>query len=115
MTMEMREWIMECARRFVVRRGYELMEVEGDEFDIVAMDDDTMVVMDVRGSERTVEGFPSIRFDRNSFERRMGAMLKRNLDRIETPCPVRYDTVSIVVLGEGRAAVRHHINCGGTA
>lgn len=52
--------------------------------------------------------FPDEDIDRDSLERMTLAYLATNPDGSD--CTVRFDKLSILVIGESRALIRHHIN-----
>lgn len=105
-----RERVLAGAERFLERRGYELLDVEGDEFDFVAWDEDTLVLVDVRGKwiEKGSETFPPVDFKREDFEKRMLLMVSRNMDALGTDFSVRCDIIDIAAFRDSRvAAIRH--------
>lgn len=99
-------------RRYLELKGYEILE-DGwchgrDSVDFIATDeDDALVFIDCEVSENAGEGIPEEAPDRKAFERIAAAYLvEADLSNTE----VRYDIVGVLILGESRALIRHHIN-----
>lgn len=104
----------EAAKSFLYRCGYTILETGWTCFagtaDIIAMEDDTLVFVSVNVQEESEKGFPSSQVGderRSKFEKIALAYLS---EYDQTDFPVRFDIVSIVVLGHDRAMVRHQIN-----
>lgn len=104
----------EAAAKFLVRRGYDVLECDWEchagTADIIARDEDTLVLVEV---ETNRDGFPSEKVDaekRARFEKIALAFLK---DYAAVDLAVRFDAISIVVIAEDRALVKHHINAWG--
>lgn len=99
-------------RRYLELKGYEILE-DGwchgrDSVDFIATDEeDALVFIDCEVSENAGEGIPEEAPDRKAFERIAAAYLaEADLSNTE----VRYDIVGVLILGESRALIRHHIN-----
>lgn len=99
-------------RRYLELKGYEILE-DGwchgrDSVDFIATDEDgALVFIDCEVSENVGEGIPEEAPDRKAFERIAAAFLaESDLSSVE----VRYDVVGILIIGESRALIRHHIN-----
>ena len=99
-------------RRYLELRGYEILE-DGwchgkDSIDFIARDENDDLVFikcTIHGNEG--EGIPEEKPDRKAFERIAAAYLT------ESDCDnstVRFDLVSLLVIGDSRALLRHHIN-----
>ena len=104
---------VQAANAFLSRKGYEILE-EGwahgaDVADIVAKDGDAgcLVIADVLVKDDGLD-MPEEKPDRGKFERIAAAYLAELGD--EENFAVRYDMVSILVLSDSRALLRHHIN-----
>ena len=104
----------EAAARFLYHRGYEILERNytcfAGEMDIIAKDGEAIVFVEVKTRARLQQGFPSEAVSsekRDRFEKIALAYLSEN-DAEEVP--IRFDTVSLVVIDKGRALVRHHIS-----
>ena len=107
----------EAAAKFLERRGYEILDRDwhcrAGIADLVCMDDDALVFIKVKARSDSSKGFPSEETDnkrRDQFERiAMSYLASRSLSDVS----VRFDVVSIVVIGPGRAFLRHHVNAFG--
>ncbi|MDO5358997.1 MAG: YraN family protein [Slackia faecicanis] len=105
----------EAACAFLVRRGYDILErnwtCPAGEADIVAKDEDgTMVFVEVKTRSSLEAGFPSEAVTpqkRARYERIAGYFLSQ-YEGVE--CRVRFDVISILVLGNSRALIRHYVN-----
>jgi putative endonuclease len=104
----------EAAARFLDRRGYEILERNwtcfAGEADIIARDEDTIVFVEVKTRKDCGHGFPSeavTAAKREKYEKIALAFLS---DYEPTDFPVRFDVVSIVVIGPDKAMIRHQIN-----
>lgn len=106
--------VLEAAKRFLAKKGYDLLEGEGDEFDIVARDDEDLVFVDVRGKRRDCgkKVFPSAKFDHDDLEQRIADAIARNAGAL-VGFSIRYDTVSIVVINDDMTLIRHIKNAHG--
>ncbi|MEF2657397.1 MAG: YraN family protein, partial [Eggerthellaceae bacterium] len=84
------------------------------EADIVALQDDTLCFIEVKTRKDAQKGFPSEAVDmrkRSRYERIAACYLK---DHDYADVRVRFDVIAILVLGEGRAFLRHHLNAFGS-
>lgn len=104
----------EAAARFLDRRGYEIVErnwsCAAGEADIVARDGEALVFVEVKTRSSTEKGFPAEAVDaakRNRYER-IAALFLKGYDVVDVQ--VRFDVISLVVVGPDRALIRHHIN-----
>ena len=100
-----------AAVTFLHRRGYDILE-EGwahgtDSVDVIARDDEDMVFVDVLVNSAGLD-MPEEKPDRGKFERIAAAYLAEAAEDEEFS--VRFDIVSLLVIGESRALLRHHIN-----
>ncbi len=109
----------EAATRFLKRHGYEIIKrnwkcIYG-EADIIALDDETVVFVEVKTRSSYEQGMPAEAVDakkRSRYERIAALFLK---DYEVMDVPVRFDIMSIVVIAPDRALIRHHIDAFGTA
>lgn len=108
---------VEAAKKFLERRGYVISAVDWNckagQIDLVAIDDDTIVFTEVKTRKDTNEGFASDALTaekRDRLERIAASWLKKNA---VTDTRVRFDIISILVLGPNKAFLRHHINAFG--
>lgn len=101
-----------AAARYLELRGYEVLdrdwECDGDSVDIVCWDvDGTLVFVDVSASANCFPREECIRGRRARLE----AMAMSYLAEHEyLDVAVRFDSVSIVPVAEGRAFLRHEVN-----
>ena len=99
-------------RRYLELKGCEVLE-DGwchghDHIDFVAEDEDgTLVFIACETSENEGAGIPEEQPDRKAFERLAAAYL---VDNFIEPAEVRYDIVSMLLIGDNRAIIRHHVN-----
>lgn len=108
----------EAATRFLERREYEILDRNwkciAGEADIVALQDDTLCFIEVKTRKDAQKGFPSEAVDtrkRSRYERIAACYLK---DHDYADVRVRFDIIAILVLGEDRAFLRHHLNAFGS-
>jgi putative endonuclease len=108
----------EAATKFLKRRGFEVLERNwtcfAGEVDIVAHVDETLCFIEVKTRSNIQKGFPSEAVDgrkRERYERIAACYLK---DHACEDMRVRFDVISILVLGDDRAFLRHHINAFGS-
>ena len=101
----------DAAARFLYRRGYDIVErnwkCAAGEADIIARDGDAVVFVEVKTRSSVEKGLPSDAVDKRKRERyeKIAALFLAAVD-----VPVRFDVVSLLVIGADRALVRHHIN-----
>ncbi|WP_251179317.1 YraN family protein [Adlercreutzia agrestimuris] len=109
----------DAAARFLERRGYEIVARNwtcyAGEADIIARDDDAVVFIEVKTRRNCDKGMPSEAVTREKRERYERIALEYLKDCVISDAPVRFDIVSIVVISDDRALVRHHINAFGGA
>lgn len=104
----------DAAARFLDRRGYEIVErnwtCAAGEADIIARDEETVVFVEVKTRSSCERGLPSEAVDAEKRERyeRIAALFLQGYDVVDVP--VRFDIISLVVIGPDRAMIRHHIN-----
>ena len=108
----------EAATCFLERREYEILDRNwkciAGEADIVALQDDTLCFIEVKTRKDAQKGFPSEAVDtrkRSRYERIAACYLK---DHDYADVRVRFDIIAILVLGEDRAFLRHHMNAFGS-
>lgn len=107
-----------AAACFLERREYEILDHNwkciAGEADIVALQDDTLCFIEVKTRKDAQKGFPSEAVDtrkRSRYERIAACYLK---DHDYADVRVRFDIIAILVLGEDRAFLRHHLNAFGS-
>lgn len=107
----------DAAARFLKARGYEILERNwkcfAGEADIIALDEDALVFVEVKTRKDVSKGFPSEAVGAKKRERyeRIALAYLQNADFVDIR--VRFDIISIIPVGEGRAMLRHHINAFG--
>jgi len=99
-------------RRYLELKGYEVLEANwahgNDSIDFIVRDEcGTLAFVVAEARENAGEGIPGIALDRGAFERIAAAYLT-HADIVD--CDVRLDAISLLVLGESRAIIRHHVN-----
>lgn len=98
------------------RRGIEVLEEGwahgGDVADLIARDEGDLVFVSCQVTQSGGEGFPEEDADRAALERLAASYLAEHLDFEDVLA--RFDVVSLLVVGEGRALLRHHLNALGT-
>ena len=102
----------QAIRRYLEMKGFEILEdgwAHGqDSVDFIARDEnDVLVFVVTQVRDNVGEGIPEIARDRKGFERIAAAYLA---DADITDCAVRLDTVSLLVIGNDRALLKHHVN-----
>ncbi len=106
------EKAMRGIEKYLERRGMDVVErgwAHGrDKIDFVVRDDDDLVFVAVRIRENDGNGIPSDEASRRAFERVAAAYLAERPGIPEGA--VRFDVVSMLVLSEDRALIRHHVN-----
>lgn len=105
----------QAAESFLSRRGYDILDDGWEDpsgiVDIVAREGDVLVFAGVTVTRDSSRGFPRERSDEACRAAREASALAYLAEHDVTDMTVRFDTVSLVVLGSDRALVRHHINC----
>ena len=103
----------EAAARFLVRRGYDILERNwkcyAGEADIIARDEDTLIFVEVKTRRDCQKGFPAEAVDAEKRARYEKIALAYLRDYEYVDLAVRFDVISIVVVAADRALIRHHI------
>jgi putative endonuclease len=103
-------------RVYLERRGFEILEEGwahgGDVADFIARDEDDLVFVHCQITQNGGEGFPEEDANRVVLERLAAAYLAEHLDSEDIR--IRFDVVSMLIVGESRALLRHHLNALGT-
>lgn len=99
-------------RVYLERRGFEILEEDwargGDVADFIARDEDDLLFVHCQITQNGGEGFPEEDADRAALERLAAAYLAERLDSEDIR--IRFDVVSMLIVGESRALFRHHLN-----
>lgn len=92
-----------AAEKFLERRGYDVIATDwtcpAGKVDIIAEDED---------------GFPTAAESGKSLAERETVALHFLAQHDKCNIPFRFDNISLAVVGEGRACIRHHISVGET-
>lgn len=103
---------MKGIKSYLEHRSFEILEENwahgGDTIDFIACEEDDLVFIGCQLRQNSGEGFPEEVLDRGSLERLAAAYLAEHLDSGD--CAVRFDVVSMLILGNDRALLRHHRN-----
>lgn len=110
---ELQNRAIRAAKRFAEHRGMEIVDEAPEEIEsgFVAKDGSDLVFMEVSVSNSIDRGLPSQKSDddtRRRRERQAAGWLAR-FD--EKDVRVRFDSIALLVVGEDKALIRHHINC----
>lgn len=109
------ERAFQAASRYLTLKGYEMLDdswedpVTGDQVGVVADDDGDIVFATV--SARTgVDGFGKEAKDRGRLESLAAKWLASHQEDDLVDRRVRFDDISMLVVSENRALLRHHVN-----
>lgn len=109
-----------AACRYLEHRGYTVLETAwkcpAGTCDVIAEDGDAIVFVDVSARRDADKGFPSERCNAGVRERREKVALAwfaEHEDAVDMP--VRFDNIALLVMGDNRAMIRHHLNALGGA
>lgn len=116
---ELKEKSIKAAAKFLVQRGYKVVETSwesetGSSLDVVAMEDDTVVFVDVYARADLDRGMPEEGGEGSRERREIAAatwLSEHAEDENLVDTPIRFDSIALMILSENRALVRHHINC----
>lgn len=103
----------EAAARFLERNGYTVLERNwtcfAGEADIIALNDEALVFVEVKTRRGVDKGLPSEAVNRAKREKYERIALAYIQDHFFGEAVVRFDVVSIIVLSDDRAFIRHHL------
>lgn len=115
---ELKEKAIKAAARFLVQRGYEVVETiwesAGSAIDVVAREDGAIVFVDVFARRGTDKGMPDDGGAASRERREIAAAtwLSEHADEEGlVDLPIRFDSIAMMALTKSRALIRHHINC----
>lgn len=106
----------ESAKKFLILRGYEILEEgyefgDGDAIDIVCTDGDAIVFCDVRTRTGESKGFPTDVCSKKRRERFEQAFIRYAKEHEELEnMAFRADVISLLVISPDKALIRHAIN-----
>lgn len=118
MEVNVHERAVRAAKTYIARKGYEVIgeswskESLAGRIDVIAKDDDAIVFIEVTTSSPEAGGFAQRNLSREQFEILAAMWLAENPE--ESEIRVRFDTIAMMVLGEDKAMLRHHIDSLGT-
>lgn len=119
---KLKDKALQAAERFVEHLGYDVVGTayklkDGGQIDIVAEDGDALVFIDVKARRDTDRGFPSESMTKHARERREKAAIQwfRSEGISYRDRPIRFDSISLLVLETNRALIKHTINAMGCA
>lgn len=107
----------EAAARYLEHVGYEILErnwrCPAGEADIIALDEETLVLCEVKTRTSLRRGFPSesVNEKKRSRYELIAAWYLREND-VGTR-PVRFDIIAVLVVNDDRAMIRHYQNAFG--
>ena len=102
----------DAAAAYLERAGMTVVErnwrCPAGEIDIVALDDDTVVLVEVKTRRTVRKGAPEEAIT-TAKQRRYGKLAAAYLQSAGvSDVPVRFDVISLLVVAEDRALLRHH-------
>lgn len=104
---------IEAAKRYLSRSGYELRSTwdSADQFGLIAKDEGTVTFIRLISNGIEKDSFPDeSKVSREDFEQVAIDWFAKHDDADMLDVPVRFDVLSLKVLCEDRALVRHHVN-----
>lgn len=117
---ELKKRAVKATARFLIQRGYEVVETswesEGSAIDVVAREDDAVVFVDVYARLGADRGMPEDGGEASRERREIAAatwLSEHDGEEGLVDLPIRFDSIAMMVIGESRALLRHHINCVG--
>lgn len=115
MNKTLKQQAIESAARFLAHKGYDILETgwtcAAGTADIVARDGDALVFVDVRtrvGAEQCMPA-PGVPAEERDSREKVAAFFLAGY--AEVGMLIRFDDISLLILAEDRALVRHHVNC----
>lgn len=106
-----------AAKRYLELKGFEVLDENwardglAGNIDLVASDCGEIVFVNVTPSDLNQDaGFREEPLSREQFELLAATWLGEHVECMEPDFPVRFDRVSVLILSESRAVLRHHIN-----
>lgn len=107
------EKIMKCAENFLIRRNYEILAIDMYDADIIAFDNDEYNIVFIKVNYG-YRNFTQKNITRKEFENMIIDAGKDDFFELYKFATVRFDTISICVLSENKATLKHHVNVFGT-
>jgi len=106
------------AIRYLENEGYKILErtwvCDAGIVDIIAIDNDTLVFLEVRGRRTITTGFPeqSVTKAKRSRYEIIAAYYLSQTEQLSTR--VRFDLLSVILAGNNQAFLKHHKNAFGS-
>ena len=116
---DLNEAAIESTARFLEHKGCEVVDRSWEcpegigSIDLVAEDHGELVFVDVKALA-TTDGFPEAHGNRGLCEVLVAKWLDERGEDYGN-IRIRFDDVEMMVMSSGKALMRHHINCFGTA
>lgn len=109
---QLKERGLATAKKFLIQKGYEILDgnLESENFDLVVRDRNIVAFIKVSTRESNETGFPEDWFSRSACEREAEKWLINNTNDSDPTFRVRFDSISLLVISEHRAFLRHHLN-----
>lgn len=105
---------VEAAVKFLERKGYEILEspytCKAGTADIVAVEDNALVFTEVKTRSNTDTGLPEEAIEQSKRKAAENIAISYLSDHEVADTLVRFDIISILVVGPDRAFLRHHRN-----
>lgn len=96
-----------AVNRFFVHKGCDVVGLDDFEVDFLTIDaEGNAALVAVSASDK---GFESVRPSREEYEAAMLSLAR--MGYLEPDTAIRFDAVSICVIDDGKAIVRHHMSC----
>ena len=106
-----------AAARYLELRGFEILETNwvcpAGEADIVAFDGECLVFCEVKTRTSLKKGFPveAVNAEKRARYEKIAAWFLKENDVCNMP--VRFDIISLLVVSEDRAMIKHYVNAFG--
>lgn len=106
-----------AAQTFVLGKGYDIIDVNWKckigEADIVCLFEDTIIFVEVKTRTNIERGLPeeAVNAKKRKKYECIAAMYLRDHDYVNMS--VRFDVIGVLIVGNGKALIRHHINAFG--
>lgn len=108
-----------AAELFLERKGYAIIATGWEDpeglgaIPIIAEDERAIVFIEIAASE-SMDGFPGITRSRKDREKLAARLLFTAGGDLLDDRPVRFDSISFMLVGESKALLRHHVNAWGS-
>lgn len=113
-TETLQEKGLKAAIKFLERQDYKILELgwtsKAGEVDIIATDIDNLIFIKVETHSKIDDGLPEDRMKKKTRQRFEQSAIEYLSHADIRDVIVRFDVISMVVVDEERAFLRHHIN-----